>query len=434
MSACGERERDAPGTMGPAPLAHTKQGGTIMQNRESRKKGSCSQYIADTVQGIPYSGIRKFFDLIAHTEGIISLGIGEPDYTTPDVLKNACKEALDRGHTRYTSNCGMSELRSEIASYLRDRFDLNYPDTSILITVGVSEGVDLSLRAIVNPGDEILIGEPCYVSYAPCVSLAGGTPVMVTTRAEDEFRLRKKHILAGITEKTKAILLSYPNNPTGAIMSREDLEEVAQVARAHNLLVISDEAYAELTYETTHTSIASLPGMRGRTLVLQGFSKMFAMTGWRLGFAAGPGELIDAMLKIHQYTMLCAPSISQYAVLEGLRGGFGFVREMIDDYNQRRKLLVNGLQEIGLPCFEPGGAFYAFPSIRHTGMSSEEFSERLLFEDKVAVVPGNAFGKSGEGFVRCCYATARDKLEEALERIDRFVKRYELPRAANINR
>jgi aminotransferase len=405
-----------------------------VQNEESQKTGACSHYIAGTVRGMPYSGIRKFFDLIAHTEGIISLGIGEPDYTTPDVLKNACKEALDRGHTRYTSNCGMPELRCEIASYLADRFGLDYPDTSILITVGVSEGVDLSLRAIINPGDEILIGEPCYVSYAPCVSLAGGIPVMVTTRAEDEFRMRKKHILTGISERTKAILLSYPNNPTGAIMSRDDLEEVAQVARAHNLLVISDEAYAELTYETTHTSIASLPGMQERTIVLQGFSKMFAMTGWRLGFAAGPKELIDAMLKIHQYTMLCAPSISQYAVLEGLRGGFGFVREMIDDYNQRRKLLVSGLQEIGLPCFEPRGAFYAFPSIQHTGMSSEEFSERLLFEDKVAVVPGNAFGESGEGFVRCCYATARDKLEEALERIDRFLRRYELQRAATISR
>jgi aminotransferase len=309
---------------------------------------------------------------------------------------------------------------------------LHFSDASILVTVGVSEGVDLALRAIINPGDEILIGEPCYVSYAPCVTFAGGKPVMVTTRPEDEFRLRKKHLIAGITERTKAILLCYPNNPTGAIMTRADLEEVAQVARAYNLLVISDEAYAELTYGVEHTSIASLPGMQERTVLLNGFSKMFAMTGWRLGFAAGPKELIDAMLKIHQYTMLCAPSISQYAVLKGLMGGYGFIREMVDEYNRRRRLLVDGLREIGLPCFEPRGAFYAFPCIRNTGMTSEEFSERLLFESKVAVVPGNAFGASGEGFVRCCYATSRDRLEESLERIDDFIKRCQMPRVATI--
>jgi aminotransferase len=255
---------------------------------------------------------------------------------------------------------------------------------------------------------------------------------MVTTRPEDEFRLRKKHLIAGITVRTKAILLCYPNNPTGAIMTRADLEEVAQVARAYNLLVISDEAYAELTYGVEHTSIASLPGMQERTVLLNGFSKMFAMTGWRLGFAAGPKELIDAMLKIHQYTMLCAPSISQYAVLKGLMGGYGFIREMVDEYNRRRRLLVDGLREIGLPCFEPRGAFYAFPCIRNTGMTSEEFSERLLFESKVAVVPGNAFGASGEGFVRCCYATSRDRLEESLERIDDFIKRCQMPRVATI--
>ena len=403
-----------------------------MQNGDQHKTGLFTEHIARTVQSTPYSGIRKFFDLIAQTEGIISLGIGEPDYTTPDVLKDACKEALDRDQTKYTSNIGMSELRGEIASYLATRFGLRFPDASILITVGVSEGVDLALRAIINPGDEVLIGEPCYVSYSPCVTFAGGRPVMVTTRAEDEFRMRKKHLIAGISERTKAILLCYPNNPTGAIMSREDLEEVAQVAKNYNLLVISDEAYAELTYGVEHTSIASLPGMQERTILLNGFSKMFAMTGWRLGFAAGPEELIDAMLKIHQYTMLCAPSISQYAVLKGLRGGCGFIREMVDEYNRRRRLLVDGLREIGLPCFEPRGAFYAFPSIRQTGMTSEEFSERLLFESKVAVVPGNAFGASGEGFVRCCYATSRDRLEEALERIDGFVRRYQLPRVATV--
>ena len=403
-----------------------------MQNGEQRKAGLLDGHIARTVQDTPYSGIRKFFDLIAQTEGIISLGIGEPDYTTPEVLKDACKEALDQGHTKYTSNSGMSELRSEIVSYLAARSGLRFSDASILITVGVSEGVDLALRAIINPGDEVLIGEPCYVSYSPCVSFAGGRPVMVTTRAEDEFRLRKKHLIAGISERTKAILICYPNNPTGAIMSWADLEEVAEVAKAYNLLVISDEAYAELTYGVDHISIASLPGMKERTILLNGFSKMFAMTGWRLGFAAGPEEVIDAMLKIHQYTMLCAPSISQYAVLKGLRGGYGFIREMVEEYNRRRRLLVDGLREIGLPCFEPRGAFYAFPSIRHTGMTSEEFSERLLFESKVAVVPGNAFGASGEGFVRCCYATSRDRLEESLERIDGFVRRCRLPRAATV--
>jgi aminotransferase len=259
-----------------------------MQNGEQCKSGSFNQYVSKTVQGMAYSGIRKFFDLIAQTEGIISLGIGEPDYTTPEVLKDACKEALDRGYTKYTSNYGMPELRSEIASYLATRFGLRYSDASVLVTVGVSEGVDLALRAIINPGDEVLIGEPCYVSYAPCVAFAGGRPVMVATRAEDEFRLRKEHLIAGISERTKAILLCYPNNPTGAIMTRADLEEVAQVAKAYNLLVISDEAYAELTYGIEHTSIANLPGMQERTILLNGFSKMFAMTGWRLGFAAGP--------------------------------------------------------------------------------------------------------------------------------------------------
>ncbi len=404
-----------------------------MQNGIRQEAGSYGKYLSGTVQGMPYSGIRKFFDLIAQTEGIISLGIGEPDYATPGVIKDACVEALNNNFTKYTSNCGMPELRSAIAVYLHDRLDLHYQESDILITVGVSEAVDLAFRAIINPGDEILIGEPCYVSYEPCVTLAGGKPVLVTTKAEDEFRLRKKHLITRITERTKAILLSYPNNPTGAIMRRADLEEIAQVAEAYDLLVISDEAYAELTYDTEHVSIANIPGMKDRTIILNGFSKMFAMTGWRLGFAAGPEELIDAMLKIHQYTMLCAPSISQQAVLHGLTNGYGFIREMVGDYNRRRRLLVDGLREIGLPCFEPQGAFYAFPSIKHTGMSSAEFSERLLFEDKVAVVPGDAFGESGEGFIRCCYATSRDRLEEALERIDTFVRRYKLPKAATIN-
>lgn len=341
-------------------------------------------------------------------------------------------EALEKGKTKYTSNSGMPELREEIASYLESMFNLKYSPEQVLVTVGVSEAVDLALRAIINPGDEILIGEPSYVSYAPCTTFAGGKPVMVPTRAEDGFRLRKKDLVTRISDRTKAILLSYPNNPTGAIMGQDDLEEIAHLAENYNLLVISDEVYAELTYDSKHVSIASLPGMAERTILLNGFSKIFAMTGWRLGFAAGPKPIIDAMLKIHQYTMLCAPSISQYAALTALRDGYQFVEEMVYEYDQRRKLIVNGLKQLGLPCVEPKGAFYVFPSIRHTGMSSEEFSERLLFEAKVAVVPGNAFGRSGEGFVRCCYAASRSDIEEALERIDNFLSNHQLPRAATL--
>lgn len=391
-----------------------------------------TRFISSVLHDIPPSGIRKFFDLIASTEGVISLGVGEPDHITPEPIRNACVEALEKGKTKYTSNSGMPELREEIASYLESMFNLKYSPEQVLVTVGVSEAVDLALRAIINPGDEILIGEPSYVSYAPCTTFAGGKPVMVPTRAEDGFRLRKKDLVTRISDRTKAILLSYPNNPTGAIMGQDDLEEIAHLAENYNLLVISDEVYAELTYDSKHVSIASLPGMAERTILLNGFSKIFAMTGWRLGFAAGPKPIIDAMLKIHQYTMLCAPSISQYAALTALRDGYQFVEEMVYEYDQRRKLIVNGLKQLGLPCVEPKGAFYVFPSIRHTGMSSEEFSERLLFEAKVAVVPGNAFGRSGEGFVRCCYAASRSDIEEALERIDNFLSNHQLPRAATL--
>lgn len=378
--------------------------------------------LSRVVRGLPSSGIRKFFDLIAQTEGVISLGIGEPDYITPEIVRNACQKALEQGITKYTSNCGTLVLREEITAYLASRLDLNYHPDEILVTVGVSEAVDLALRAIINPGDEILIGEPCYVSYAPNTAISGGKPVMISTRAEDGFRLRKRELIAQITEKSKAILLSYPNNPTGAIMNREDLKEVAQVAQMYNLLVIADEVYSELTYDTKHASIVSIPGMKERTILLNGFSKAFAMTGWRLGFAAGPQEIIDTMLKIHQYTMLCAPSISQYAGITALREGYQFIDEMVAEYNRRRHLIVNGLRQIGLPCFEPKGAFYVFPSIKHTGMTSDEFCERLLFQEKVAVVPGNAFGTSGEGFIRCCYAASQSDIEEALERIDHFLR------------
>lgn len=396
----------------------------IMQ--EKNKEG----FVSDIVRNLPPSGIRKFFDLIARTSGVISLGVGEPDFITPEVIRAACRKALQEGRTKYTSNGGMPELRQAITCYLK-RFDLNYEAENILVTVGVSEAVDLVLRAIVNPGDEILIAEPCYVSYVPSTKLAGGVPVIVPTRAEDEFKIKKKDLIARITPKSKAIIISYPNNPTGAIMERADLEEIAQVARKYNLLVISDEVYAELTYGTKHISIASLPGMQERTILLNGFSKAFAMTGWRLGFAAGPAEIIEAMLKIHQYTMLCAPSISQCAALAALQEGFPFIEEMVSSYDKRRQLMVHGLTELGLTCYRPRGAFYVFPSIKETGMSSEEFCEKLLFEEKVAVVPGNAFGQSGEGFIRLCYATAQNEIEEALERIERFLRRHQrVPKTA----
>jgi aminotransferase len=389
-----------------------------MKNKE---RGSL---VAEVVQKMPQSGIRKFFDLIEKTEGIISLGVGEPDYITPQPIREACMKAMSDGRTKYTSNSGAPELREEISHYLYNRFGIRYNQDHILVTVGVSEALDLAMRAIINPGDEVLIGEPCYVSYAPNVSLAGGVPVLVPARAEDGFKLQKKDIIARINERTKALLLSYPNNPTGAIMDRSDLEEIAQVAKLYDIMVISDEVYAELTYGKKHVSFASLPDMQERTILLNGFSKAFAMTGWRLGFAAGPDEIIKAMLKIHQYTMLCAPTMSQFAGVSALRYCADFVEEMVADYDKRRRFIVKGLRELGLSCFEPEGAFYVFPSITNTGMTSEEFCEKLLYEEKVAVVPGNAFGPSGEGHIRCCYAVSQDKIEEALERLERFLRRY----------
>lgn len=394
---------------------------------KSKKVESC---VSKVVQAMPNSGIRKFFDMIEKTDGVISLGVGEPDYITPEVIREGCMKSLVAGRTKYTSNCGVPELREEISRYLDNRFGVDYAPEKILVTVGVSEAVDLALRAIINPGDEILIGEPCYVSYAPNVAIAGGIPVTVPARAEDEFRLKKRDIIDRINEKTKALLLSYPNNPTGAIMEESDLADIAKVAKDHHLLVISDEVYAELTYGKKHVSLASLPGMKERTILLNGFSKAFAMTGWRLGFAAGPDEIISAMLKIHQYTMLCAPTMSQFAGLAALKDGFAFVDEMVAEYDKRRRIIVQGLRELGLPCFEPSGAFYAFPSIKGIGMTSEEFCENLLFEEKVALVPGNAFGRSGEGYVRCCYAASQSKIEEALERVQRFLLHRQTSNAA----
>ncbi|MGI6648556.1 MAG: aminotransferase class I/II-fold pyridoxal phosphate-dependent enzyme [Bacillota bacterium] len=380
--------------------------------------------VSQIVRDIPPSGIRKFFDLVSQTKGVISLGVGEPDFVTPWHVREASVYYLEKGHTSYTSNWGMPELREEIVRYLYRRFGLNYqPNNQILATVGVSEAVDLALRTVICRGDEVLIPEPCFVSYRPCVELAGGIPVGVPTKAEDEFRLTAEALRAALTPRSKVLVLAFPSNPTGAVMRREHLEAIAEVVRKHNLLVISDEIYAELTYEGKHVSIAGLEGMADRVIVMNGFSKAFAMTGWRLGYAAGPAPIIEAMCKIHQYTIMCAPTQAQRAGIEALRNGEPEMQRMIRSYDQRRRMMYRGLQNLGLECFEPQGAFYVFPSIKKTGLSSEEFSERLLMEEKVAVVPGNAFGQCGEGYIRCCYAASAQDIEQALQRIDRFINR-----------
>ncbi len=381
--------------------------------------------ISERASLISPSGIRKFFDLITSMEGVISLGVGEPDYTTPWQIREAAIYSLEKGNTMYTSNLGMPELRRELARYLKETCNLDYdPESEILITVGVSEALDLAARAILNPGDEVIMPDPCYVSYPPCVILAGGTPVMVPTAEENSFEVSAADIEARITGKTRAILLGYPANPTGAVMPREKLEQIADVARRHRLPVISDEIYGRLVYGVEHTCFATLPRMKESTILLGGFSKAYAMTGWRIGYAAAPAEIIAAMTKIHQYTIMCAPIMGQVAAIEALRTGEASVGEMVEDYNRRRLVMVKGLRDIGLPCFEPKGAFYTFPSIKSTGMTSEEFAERLLTEEKVAVVAGSAFGECGEGYVRCCYATSLADIEEALTRIKRFVNKH----------
>jgi len=378
--------------------------------------------ISDKVKNIPPSGIRKFFDMILSMEGVISLGVGEPDFITPWHIRDIVIYSLEQGYTSYTSNAGLMELREGIAEQLLKEYGLKYsPQNEILITVGVSEGLDLALRAIINPGDEVIIPEPCYVSYKACTVLAGGIPVLVATD-KTKFKVTKEQIEKVITDKTKAIILSYPSNPTGITMTKEELLEIAKLVERYELMVISDEIYSLLTYEGKHTSFAPLAGMRDRTILLNGFSKGYAMTGWRIGYAAAKEEIIAAMTKIHQYTMLCASIISQKAAIEALRNGKDSAQEMVDEYNQRRRLIVKGLNEIGLECELPGGAFYAFPSIKTTGLSSEKFAEQLLFEEKVAVVPGNVFGDCGEGYIRCSYATSLDKIEEALERMGNFLK------------
>ena len=374
------------------------------------------------VKAMPPSGIRKFFDLVSEMEGAISLGVGEPDFVTPWHVREACIYSLESGNTHYTSNKGMPELREAICDSVRSDLGLDYnPSEQILITTGVSEAVDLAFRATLNPGDEAIVPEPCYVAYAPDVVLAGGVARAVPTRLEEEFRLRPEDVSAAVTDKSRVLLLSYPNNPTGAIMTRSDLEELADVVVENDLLVVSDEVYAKLTYSGSHASFAQLEGMQERTVILNGLSKSHAMTGWRIGYALGDPDLVGAMTKIHQYTMLCAPTMAQVAALEAMQKGDEEMVHMRHEYNLRRRMFVSGLNRIGLDCFEPKGAFYAFPSVRSWGLSSEEFAERLLKEQKVAVVPGNVFGQSGEGFLRCSYATSREELIEALDRMEIFL-------------
>jgi aminotransferase len=381
------------------------------------------KYIAPVVRDIPPSGIRKFFDLVSASKDIISLGVGEPDFVTPWSVRDACVMALERGRTSYTPNSGLVELREAIAEYLQTSFQLRYePAQQILVTVGGSEAIDLALRTLIAPGDEVLIPEPCYISYSPITAITGGVPVGIETFAKDQFKITAESLRAKLTPRSKVLILCYPSNPTGGIMTYEDWLPIAQLVEEHDLIVISDEIYAELTYGRKHVSFASMPGMMERTILVSGFSKAFAMTGWRLGYACGHPELIAAMLKIHQYTVMCAPIMGQVAAVAALREGLTEKGRMVDAYNQRRRLVVKGFREIGLECHEPQGAFYAFPSIENTGLDSETFAQRLLQEGRVAVVPGNVFGLGGEGFIRCSYATSVSNLTEALERIGSFVR------------
>lgn len=387
--------------------------------------------VAKSVAAIPPSGIRRFFDIVSQMEDVISLGVGEPDFVTPWRIREAAIYSIERGYTQYTSNWGLLELRQEIARLLDRRYGVEYrAEGEIVVTVGVSEGLDLALRAILNPGDEVLIPEPCYVSYRPCTTLAGGVPVPVGSTAETGFRTRIDALEAAVTSRTRAILLNFPNNPTGATLRRQDLERIARLAEAHDLIVISDEIYSELTYDGKHVSFAALPGMQNRTILLNGFSKAFAMTGWRIAYAAGPGDLIAAMTKIHQYTMLAAPIMAQKAALEACRSGEPEMEAMVAQYDERRRFFVKGLNDIGLETLTPEGAFYAFPSIRSTGLDCVEFAEQLLMEERVAVVPGTAFGEGGDGHVRCSYAASVEHLREALVRIERFLEKRRAGRAA----
>ncbi|RAK18690.1 aminotransferase [Anoxybacillus vitaminiphilus] len=381
-------------------------------------------YLSETVVNLKPSGIRRFFDLAASMEGVISLGVGEPDFVTSWSVREACILSLEQGYTSYTANAGLLELREEIAAYLSRRFHVEYaPETEIIVTVGASQAIDLALRAIINPGDEVIVVEPSFVSYAPLVSLAGGVPVSVQTDGKQEFKLQPEQIEKAITSRTKAMILCSPNNPTGTVLNRRELEAIGAIVQKHDLIVISDEIYAELVYDEPYTSFPAIPHMQERTILVNGFSKGFAMTGWRLGFVAAPKEFAQAILKIHQYAMMCAPTMAQYGAIEALKNGDNDVEEMKKSYRRRRNYFVQSLNEMGLSCHLPGGAFYAFPSIKATGLTSEQFAEQLLLEEKVAVVPGSVFGKSGEGYIRCSYASSLEQLQEAVKRMKRFLAR-----------
>ncbi len=379
--------------------------------------------LADKVIEIEPSGIRKFFDVVSEMPDAISLGVGEPDFDTPWHIRDEGIYSLEKGRTFYTSNAGLKELKVEISNYLKRRVNCSYdPNTEIMVTVGGSEAIDMALRAMLNPGEEVLIPQPSYVSYVPCTTLADGVPVIIELKAENEFRLTREELLEAITDKTKILILPFPNNPTGAIMERKDLEEIAEVIREKDIFVISDEIYSELTYKGDHVTIASLPGMKERTILINGFSKAYAMTGWRLGYACGPKEIIEQMVKIHQFAIMCAPTTSQYAAVEALRNGDEDVAKMRTAYNQRRRYLMHAFREMGLECFEPYGAFYVFPCIKEFGMTSDEFATRFLEKEKVAVVPGTAFGACGEGFLRISYAYSLENLRAAMGKLGHFVE------------
>lgn len=381
------------------------------------------QMVKKNILETPPSGIRKYFDMVNEMKGVISLGIGEPDFETPWTIREEGIYSLEKGKTHYSSNAGFIELRREISNYMNNRFGLKYdPKDEILVTVGGSEAIDISVRTFAGPGDEVIVPEPSFVAYKGCVMFAGATPVTVELKAEDRFKLKPEQIINAITDKTKAIIIGYPNNPTGATMDYEDYKAIVEVLKDKNIIAISDELYAELTYEGKHVSIAQFPEMKDRTIVINGFSKAFAMTGWRIGFACGPAEALEQMKKIHQYALMCSPTTAQYAAIEALKNGEPEVRRMVEEYNRRRLIMVDGFRKLGLNCFEPVGAFYVFPDIRVSGLSSDEFCERLLMQEKVLMVPGNAFGACGEGFVRATYATSIDNIREALERIRRFLE------------
>ena len=379
--------------------------------------------LCQRIQNVPPSGIRKYFDILSEMEDAISLGVGEPDFQTPWHIRDAGIYSLEKGFTKYTPNAGLSDLRRSISRYLKRRFDLDYaPIGQILVTVGGSEGLDLAFRCILEPGDEVIVPTPSFVCYGPLVSIMHGVPVLVETKAENEFRLTAEELRAAITPRTKALVLPYPNNPTGGIMSREDLEALAEVLRGTNIMVISDEIYAELTYGQHHVSMANIPGMYERTIVVNGFSKAYSMTGWRMGYLCGPKELIGAMTKLHQYGIMSAPTTSQYAAIEAMENGDGDIEKMRQEYDGRRRFLVEGFRRLGLECFEPKGAFYTFPCIRSTGLTSEEFCDKFLEQERVAVIPGSAFGPGGAGFVRACYAASMQDLDEALKRLGHFLE------------